>query len=277
MKNKILILMVVSCLLFMNTLKVFAAEVGISDVNSKFLEYIEDSNYNISNADGKITISLTNPTYGPYTIEFNETDDTITYVNTRDISSANDETRMYYASTDNYFIMAMILSLFDVYNVDMDSMPQDVDYDAMGIDLKEGEQITYETSNGSKSSASEIESATFNLAEFDNYTKYFQTDVDNSEEITQIFTFLKGFSDPMAKSILSSSIVDEFTNGLNDMADDFSLEFDDSNVTAANTTQTVRVPSTAANAQYIVFGIFALAVVIGIGVYGFLLKRARNV
>ncbi len=272
MKNKFLILMLVFCVLFMNLGKVLAE--GIIDVNAKFIEYIDDIDYSISDTDGKITISLTNPTYGYYTMEFNETNDTITYVNTRDVSSVSDVEKIYYASVDDYFITAMILTLFDVYNVDLDSLPEDIDYEAMGITYQHGDEIVYE-SDGLSIRVSPFTSISFNLTEFDNYTKNFQGDVDNSEKIAQMLTFMKAFSNPMTESILSNDFVND-VDGAFDNVDDFEIEDaePDSNMAEiSNISQKVKVPPTSASAQYIMLGIFAFAVAVGMSIYVVFLKK----
>lgn len=278
MKKKVLCLLVIICVLFMNLGKVsadLASTITVGDVNTKFLECISDPDYTISNENNRISISLINPTYGPYSINFDYTDRAITYVNSRDVSSASDELKTYYASSDNYFVTLLLLALYDVYNVDLDSIPEDIDYAEMGVDFIDGEMLSYENEDGGRISGNAIELFSVKLNDFNNFAQSYQSDTDNSESISHITTLYKLMMDPMADSILANSF-DGFDDFVDNVSDDHVSDSNNPGEVTAAPTERVKVPSTSADAKNLILGIFILAIASGIGAYVCIMKTVKK-
>ena len=275
MKKKILSLLIIFCVLFMNLSGVLAEEVGINDIITKYLEYINDTDYTLLNENNKISISLINPTYGPYSIDLDYTDNTISYVNNRDVSSASDELKAYYASADSYFISALLLALFNVYNVDIEAIPEDIDYAEMGIDYQIGDVVVYENENGGRISVTPVSSLFVDLALFKQFAQTVQSTTGNSDFLLQMLTIFKSASNPMTDSILSSNLIN-FDDVLDEVTDGVDDSKTTDSVTTVGSTEKVKVPSTSANAKNLILGIFAVAIASGIGVYVFILKTGKK-
>lgn len=275
MKKKILSLLIIFCVLFMNLSGVLAEEVGINDIITKYLEYINDTDYTLLNENNKISISLINPTYGPYSIDLDYTDNTISYVNNRDVSSASDELKAYYASADGYFMSVLLLALFNVYNVDIEAIPEDIDYAEMGIDYQIGDVVVYENENGGRISVTPVSSLSVDLALFKQFAQTVQSTTGNSDFLLQMLTFFKSVSNPMTDSILSSNLIN-FDDVLDEVTDGVDDSKTTDSVTTVGSTEKVKVPSTSANAKNLILGIFAVAIASGIGVYIFILKTGKK-
>ncbi len=277
MKKRIVIFVLIFCLFIMNMTSILAKEVSFADIKSRYIELIGDSDYNILDEENKIAISLTNPTYGPYSIEFNYDNNKITYTNSRDVSSVNDATKVYYNFTDFYFISSMIYTLFDVYGLSADVEITEEDYDDLGITLETGEEFNYETDNGVHGSTSPITSLVIDLTKFNTFTESYQSESNDTSYVTQIIGFYKQMMNPMTENIFSFNIPDEISDNFNDMIDDitnFDIVMDEEpkqEVTVSK--QTVKVPSTKFNSIYILAGFLIVSVAIGVLVYIIMIKK----
>ena len=278
MKNKILIFGLALCVFFVSVGNVWANEATFSDIKARYIELISDDNYSIDETDSNVKVSLTNPTYGEYSIDFNYSDNKITYVNNRDTSAANDETKYYYTLSDTYFISALIYSLLDVYDINDEAFSDDVDYDAMGIIFDTEDEVNYTMSDGSEISYSPINSFSVDLTMFDNYTASVQNSNRDKDTTVQIISFFKVFMDPMTVDLSHTDFQEDLGDLIDDILDDDSgLEdtdqVDDYQDSDSKVTQNVKVPATGVNSLYILIGAALTSLIIGILIYVIMIKK----
>ena len=272
MKKKIFILGLVFCVLMVNISSVLAKEVSFADLKTRFIQLINDSNYTITDTDNKVTIALTNETHGPYSIEFNYAENVVSYVNNRDVSEATDQQKVYYAQVDYYFVLALIYTLLDVYDIRPDAEFSDDDYDEMGVTIETSDEISCRTENNLEVSTEPITSFSIDLTKFNNYTLNFQ-DAENSVDGEQLIAFLKSMMNPMNDNVFSSENLDDFSD-LFDVDLDIEQETkDDIQVVNPEKKSVVKVPATKANSMYMLIGIPLVAVAVGVLVYFIILKR----
>ena len=265
MKKKILIVALTFCMFIWGISGALAEEVTFSDIKQRYTELINDDDYTITDEENRISVFLTNPTYGEYSISFDYNDNVISYVNNRDLTAANDETKYYYASTDFYFISAMLYTLFDVYDIKEEAMNGvEINYDEMGFSVVNGEEINYETDDGVKASFSSFESLNIDLTKFDNYTKDYQGGNKNLDNTLLLIKSFKSIINPMTTNVFSF----DFESGDNlasDIIDDNNASNEEEIKQNENTktSQVVNVPATGINSVYVLVGFVIGAFMIG--------------
>lgn len=202
--------------MFLTTLVIGIMSIfGLSDVNAeeatdykweevynKFVEFSKQDGITINKTDDAVNISLTNPTYGEYSMNMTYADNKLSYTDTRDLTKKDPETKLYYAVTDFYFYVNMIYAFLDVYKIAPEKVGDDLT--AFGVTAEDGEEIVIEDS-GSRLSVTLLSAFTIDLAEFDNKTRTIQNTLTNENAYKEL---LLDF-DPFMESVIASDIPEE--------------------------------------------------------------------
>ena len=274
MKKKLLLFGIVLCVFFSSIGSVFAKDVGFSDIKIRFKELISDESYVIIDDDNKIKVSLNNPTYGDYSIEFNYSDNTISYVNNRDVSSATIEQKIYYSLTDSYFISALLYSLFDVYDISDEAInSKEINYDEMGVLVESLDEIKYTSPDGSATTVSPIKSLSINLSKFDSYTKDAQESNRDLNATKEIIQFFKAILDPMASNMFNGNYEQVVDEVIGDIMDSGEESYNDQKSSNSQSTQKVIVPSTGINSIYILIGFIIASLAFGFLIYFVMINK----
>lgn len=188
-----------------------------NEIYNQFYENVKQDGVTVNKTDDAVNISLTNPTYGEYSMEMTYENNVLSYNNIRDVSSANDETKMYYARNDSYFFYLMAYAMLETYKIDPTLVDGDMEwFFSSGASLKQGSEIVIKrnTEDGEETyTATPIESFSINFAEFSEKTKDVQNTLEpeNENAYKFIVDFLKTLISPMKDSVylFSGSISDE--------------------------------------------------------------------
>lgn len=185
------------------------------EIYNQFYENVKEEGITVNKTDDAVNISLTNPTYGAYSMKMTYENNILSYNNIRDVSSANDETKMYYARNDGYFFLLMAYAMLETYKIEPPEFDSDMEWFlSLGASLKEGPEmsITRKTDNAEVTyRVTPIESFSINFAEFNEKTKDVQNTLkpENENIYKEYVTFYKTLVLPMSDNMFSDSTSDK--------------------------------------------------------------------
>lgn len=186
-----------------------------NEIYNQFYENVKEEGVTVNKTDDAVNISLTNPTYGAYSMKMTYENNILSYNNIRDVSSANDETKMYYARNDGYFFLLMAYAMLETYKIEPPEFDSDMEWFlSLGASLKEGPEmsITRKTDNAEVTyRVTPIESFSINFAEFNEKTKDVQNTLkpENENIYKEYVTFYKTLVLPMSDNMFSDSTSDK--------------------------------------------------------------------
>lgn len=197
------------------------------EVYTKFSEFTKEDGITLTKTDNEINISLTNTKYGAYSMKMTYQDNKLSYINDRDVSSANDETKIYYSDNDLYFLGLMVCSMFDAYKIDPSLISDEGGFFANGIKIDYGKQIEISKEvNGATvtRTGSPINSFTIDFKSFFEQTEDVQNtlDKDSEENINLVVTLFKVLVNPLDDNVwkFDGSISDKVEDEMNKVEDE---------------------------------------------------------
>ncbi len=207
MKIKLWLVSILLCSVTFLGINVQAEEVTWDTISNRYKELLESAGADgykiqINPIEGTkdVQVSLDNPVYGKYFIQFkyDEAGKTITYTNNRNVEKASEQTQIYYRYTDEYFIKAMFYTLLDVYKID-DKQGVTVDiWEQYGVtDTKEEKNLTYKPDENTSFQEQPYKSVSFNLETFNTATLDKQNTLTSDSPYPSVLRELKTSLDPM--------------------------------------------------------------------------------
>ncbi len=201
MKKKFGLITIVLCVMcFIGIGNASAAEVNWDTIANDYKTLLESAGADgykiqINPIEGTkdVQVSLENPTYGYYFIQFvyDDAGKTITYTNNRNVEKASQQTQICYRYTDEYFVTAMFYAILNAYKVGTDQGVNTSNWSEYGVTVTDGADLTYGTYNEKAYSK-----VVFDLNTFDTATKAKQGTM-SGEPYKQLLLDLKSTRDPM--------------------------------------------------------------------------------
>lgn len=177
------------------------------EIYNQFYENVKEEGITVNKTDDAVNISLTNPTYGAYLMKMTYENNILSYNNIRDVSSANDETKMYYALNDINFITLMGYAMLETYKIEPFVIDSEMEwFKNLGASINKGPEIvlTKKINDGEITYIeTPIKSFSINLSEFNEKTKDMQNTLtpENENVYQNYVNFYKTEMSPMNDSL----------------------------------------------------------------------------
>lgn len=239
------------------------------EISTKFIEFAKEDGVTITKTDSEIKISLTNNKYGAYSMKMSYADNKLNYVNEREITAADDETKIYYADNDVYFLSLIICSMIDAYQIDPVLINDEGGFFSNGVTVNYGREIEIsKEENGATETrtASPVNSFTVDFKAFSEETNDVQNTLEpeDADNINKLVTMFKILLDPMSESIwvFTGSISDEVENEIDKM--DSGQTTSNKNITnnknTVNDKTNEKNPQTGFELPIVLIGVLALLI-----------------
>lgn len=178
--KKFIIGILVLFLFTIETMNVQAKTVSWDDIGKEFIDNlknasIEKSTYNFEQSDESLVISYKEDDI-VYNMILTYNDNSISYINVRDVSNLSDEYRVSYALFDTLMLSTLNLTLINLYNPNMNDLEEITNLqqklvDSGAITVVLGDEVKYSSNDENLDvnlSATEIKNYKIDLIKVDN-------------------------------------------------------------------------------------------------------------